>query len=61
MSEKAKGNELVSVPDVAIEHGWSYAKAYDAVLRRQFGPPVRVERRLYVQRAAVPTTPRDER
>jgi hypothetical protein len=54
MSEQGMSStELVGVPDVAIAKGWSYARAYDAVLRREFGTPVRIDRRLYVPRAAV--------
>jgi hypothetical protein len=45
--------DLVGVPDVAIAKGWSYARAYDAVLRREFGTPVRIDRRLFVSRQAL--------
>jgi hypothetical protein len=52
----AKKDGLVSVPEVAITKGWPYARVYDAVIRRQFGIPVRIDRRLYVPEEAVEST-----
>jgi hypothetical protein len=51
--EQASGEDLASVPEVALAKGWSYRRAYDGVLQGLFGRPIRRDGRLFVSRAFV--------
>jgi predicted NAD/FAD-dependent oxidoreductase len=50
---QSRQEKLVSVPEIAIAKEWRYQRAYSEVLRGVFGPPVRIDGRLYVERKSV--------
>lgn len=56
-STTAANSDLASVPEVAVARRWNYQRAYSAVLKGTFGPPVRLDGRLFVSRQAVEAEP----